>query len=300
MNLIFEKDYLASLYSRDQQKRMANIEKLLNNQQDFDTSNPNGLPKSTSLVRHPLQIQKDETILTLLTFAAIHLGANTSWNHLLSSHFLDQWSNTTEPMELKLEKAVSPTEAILQSLQSEASKHPVHYARTISHHDKPIEGPTNFDAVLTTNSKNVFFECKFTSDISHDTTHCTSRNQIARCIDVGLEAVKNKVEDFYFVLVTPNRYKEFPGDRFYYFKMEQYQRDPMAIALDIPRLYDWYESKENHGKLEELTKRIAWLTWEECLDVCLASTELTGSQKAGLQNFYKERLLFEDTEDLPL
>lgn len=300
MSLIFDRNYLMSLYASDQQRRMAHIDKLIEDNTNLRSADLFTLPKSTSAVKRELQIDKDETILTLFTFAALHKGSNPIWNRLLSNLFFDEWSDVEVEYKLEIEKAISAPKFIQDSLKQEASRHPVKYAREISGMDKRIEGPTNYDAILEAGAKKVFFECKFTSDISHDTTHCTSRNQIARCIDVGLASLNDSVEDFFFVLVTPSRYTEYPGDRLYYYKMEQYRQDPMAIVLDIPRLYNWYDSEENHWKLEKLTKRIAWLTWEECLEMNINHDYLTQEQKEQLIAFYKDRLLYHDYSELPL
>ncbi|SES26786.1 hypothetical protein [Salipaludibacillus aurantiacus] len=290
MDLIFEEKYLASLYSRDQQGRMRHIEKLAANEKAYEYTHKE-LPKSISLVRDKLQIHKDESILTLLTFAALNKGEGELWNKLLNQIFQTEWEDSGKNFELKLEKAVSPTKEILMVLKKEAAQHPVKYAREISKKDKPIEGATNFDAVLCTNPKKVFFEAKFTADISSDTTHCTNRNQIARCIDVGLTEVKNKVEDFYFVLVTPSRYKKYPGERFYYFKMHQYMNDPAALACDIPRLSERNGHPVNVEYLEKLTKRISWITWEECLEFVLKNQLITDEQMEKLKIFYEDRKL---------
>jgi hypothetical protein len=51
----------------------------------------------------------------------------------------------------------------------------------------------------------VCFECKFMSDISHETTHHYGSNQIARIIDVGWSLYG---DGFYFVLVTPGIFKD--------------------------------------------------------------------------------------------
>jgi hypothetical protein len=303
MSLIFEKDYLASLYSQDKQKRMTQIEKLMCNEKSFYSKHINGYPKAIDQVKTPLQIQKDEMIITLYTFAAIHLGDHALWGKLLEKAFPNEtWNHQSNvnACTLELEKAISPTNDILESIKPIAANHPVKYARNISMLDKTLESSTNFDAVLTAEPRKVFFECKFTSDISYDTTHCTIRNQIARCIDVGLASMNNRVDDFYFVFITPMRYQEFPGERLYYFKMEQYMNDSMAIALDIPRLNDWYEHKDNQLKLEKLTQHIAWITWEDCLELCLNSQHLTDVQKENLISFYQDRLLYCDSTDLPL
>ncbi|WP_078592944.1 hypothetical protein [Evansella clarkii] len=291
MSLIFDREELRKLYSKDKDRRMLYIEKLVEKEKAFYAANTE-LPKDLSKVREAVQIHKDENILTLLTFAALNKGGNQVWDNMLYKAFGSDWGTSKKEYEVMLEQAVSPSKEIKESLIKPASEHPVKYARDISELDKAIEGPTTFDAVLEADKREVFFECKFTSDISSDTTHCTSRNQIARCIDVGLAKKKDKVEDFYFVLVTPARYKKYPGERFYYFKMEQYMKEPEALALDIPRFNNWVKEPEKQEFLEKLAERIAWVTWEECLEEVLACIEISKGEKEELKKFYKDRLLF--------
>jgi len=71
----------------------------------------------------------------------------------------------------------------------------------------------------------VCFECKFMSDISHETTHHYGSNQIARIIDVGWSLYG---DGFYFVLVTPSIFKN-SKSRFYCYKMADYQGTDLRV-----------------------------------------------------------------------
>ena len=54
---------------------------------------------------------------------------------------------------------------------------------------RSLEGPTHVDAILVNidNGFGILFEAKVLSDISYQITYDTTRNQIARNIDVMLE-----------------------------------------------------------------------------------------------------------------
>ncbi|MFL0361672.1 hypothetical protein ACH0BF_01470 [Pseudobacillus sp. 179-B 2D1 NHS] len=286
MTLIFDREYLKSLFVGDKEKRISRIEESLQKAYEYSVS---GQESNEKNLKHILQSDKDETIITLLTFAALQKSGNDGWNDILTKCFpSESWNihNTN----LMLERAISPSKNMQDRLRGQALSNPVRYLREQCNSQKTVEGKTNFDALLEVNTdKKIFFECKYTSDISYQTTYVTERNQIARCIEVGLEAVDYNVENFYFVLVTPERYREFPGSRLYYFKLKQYQNDPTALAMDLPTLTGWFEDKECHKKLVKLTKHIGWLTWEDCFKTIQQMKRLTPLQFNSLKAFYSDR-----------
>ncbi|WP_139891390.1 hypothetical protein [Bacillus sp. D386] len=277
-SLIFDRDYLKSLFAGDKEKRVSRIEDSLQREHEYSFNRQDIIQKKLKSIP---QSDKDETIITLYTFAALQKGGNNGWKDILTKCYpSESWNiNNTK---LLLERAISPSKNMQNRLRSRALSNPVRYIREQCNSEKLVEGKTNFDALLEINNdKKIFFECKYTSDISYQTTYITDRNQIARCIEVGLEAVGY---NFYFVLVTPKRYREFPGNRLYYFKMRQYQTDPMVLANDIPTISNWC-----HEELVNLMKRISWITWEDCFSSIHKMKFLTPFEFNSLRVFYKDR-----------
>lgn len=287
MDLIFDREYLKSLFAGDQEKRIAHVEKSLERANDYYSSNA---PTSNNF-KKTLQFEKDETIITLLTMAAIKKCGKEAWVDLLATCFPRSDMKFVKP-EIFLEKAIHPSMKVQGKLKSFALTHPVNYIRKLSTTKRVVEGKTNFDAVLSLeNGVNIYFEGKFTSDIDYHTTYITERNQIARCIEVGLEAVHFNVDHFYFVLVTPSRYKNSPGTRFYYYKMNEYQGDPKLLSRDIPSLASWYENDEKRIELEKLSDHISWITWEDCFMCINENNKLSVQEFASLKEFYSVRCL---------
>ena len=134
---------------------------------------------------------------------------------------------------------------------------------------KNLEGSTKVDAILL-NSKNgfaVIIEAKVLSDISHEITYDTMRNQIARIIDVMLEKNdrlcppldKRDPEKTLFLLATPKLFKDYPTSRLYGYKFNEYKNNPNSLSKDLPHREncDW----------QSISKRLGWLTWESFKDV---------------------------------
>jgi hypothetical protein len=135
--------------------------------------------------------------------------------------------------------------------------------------NKNLEGPTNADAVLL-NSENgfaVIIEAKVLSDISYQITYDAARNQIARNIDVMLEANdglcppldKRDPEKTLFLLLTSRRLKEPPISRLYSYKFNEYKNDPNSLKRDLQHRpnFNW----------SAISKRLGWLTWEDFKEV---------------------------------
>ncbi len=131
---------------------------------------------------------------------------------------------------------------------------------------KGLEGPTHLDAMLLNedNGFAAFWEAKVLSDISHDVSFDIARNQIARNIDVMLEAnpdmpcpLSRRVpERSLFVLLTPEFFRKNPSTRHYGSLLPDYQKNPDALVRDLPHRpgADW----------SALSHRIGWLTFEDC------------------------------------
>ena len=134
---------------------------------------------------------------------------------------------------------------------------------------KNLEGPTNVDAILL-NSKNGFAvvcEAKVLSDISYQVTYDVMRNQIARNVDVMLDENRNLCppldsrdpEKTLFLLLTPRTFQDNLSSRLYGYKLNEYKNNPKSLGQDLPhrRDRDW----------TAISKRLGWLTWEDCKEV---------------------------------
>ena len=133
-----------------------------------------------------------------------------------------------------------------------------------------LEGATHADAMLLARETEVavIFEAKVLSDVSTHVTYDVARNQLARTIDVMLEApgrhsllTKREPELTFLVLLTP--------------ALMQTSENAMGLS----RLYGWlmpaYRNPDNsllrqhlpHRHEQELTaaaNRLGWASWEDC------------------------------------
>jgi hypothetical protein len=136
-----------------------------------------------------------------------------------------------------------------------------------------LEGATKADAMLLAPASQVavIFEAKVLSDISTHVTFDLARNQLARSIDVMLEAnpalpaplSRRKPERTFLVLLTPALTQ--PGragdavskSRLYGWLMPAYQ-DPHSSLLSqhLPH--------RDSRQLAEAAERLGWASWEDC------------------------------------
>ena len=263
--------------------------------------------REDSSTREELQYYKDETILTLYTFVSIDkiyrtpAGKNI-WKDIFTKAFQDR--ETVMELEallsyksrMVLETPLPPTEEIKSKIVqwARSNPHPVKYVRD-KFQTSRIEDPTMADVTLTFQDEHaegskpkavVCFECKFMSDISHETTHHYARNQIARIIDVGWSLYG---DGFYFVLVTPQIFKD-SKSRFYGYKMRDYQsgdldmlKQDLLIGGDIP-----------DGDLPLISRKIGWISWEDLIQTLF---QFQGSVAEvpfkELADFFRERKLLQ-------
>lgn len=125
MILIFDREYLKSLFVGDKEKRIRRVEESLRRVYEYSVNGQGGNVKSQKRI---LQADKDETIITLYTFAAIHKSKNDGWNDILTKCFpSESWNiyNTN----LKLEQAISPSKNMQDRLRGQALSNPVKYLR---------------------------------------------------------------------------------------------------------------------------------------------------------------------------
>ncbi len=135
-----------------------------------------------------------------------------------------------------------------------------------------LEGATKADAMLLAPGTGVaiIFEAKVLSDISTHVTFDLARNQLARIIDVMLEANpklqdplrRREPERTFLMLLTPALLQHATAgntasSRLYGWLMPAYQ-DPASSLL-----HQHLPHRDRH-ELAEVTKRLGWASWEEC------------------------------------
>jgi hypothetical protein len=234
----------------------------------------------TNEIARRRQLDKFEPILTYYLFAALHLATDrfTHANRLRalfgkafpSPAVVDEvvrhcqecgWEN------LHFEALARPTAPIIEAVRVEIPSQPVGYIRELGGPAGRtyFEGETVFDVFVGdpvpmykgTGKSGLGIEAKFTSDISEQTQYSTHRNQIIRNVEVG----NARCPGFMFLLIAPKMYRVHLS-RFYVYKMNEYQGDHGAEALNR-------DSLTNPGVdvTQQWRKRIGWLDWESIVDL---------------------------------
>lgn len=305
---IFEMEKLSRYFSHgaNAQKYLDKVTKSMENLKGFGEKYTWGDIRQTKnmdeqdrkRVPWALQYYKDETIITLYAFAALDLLGEEGYSEQRKENFsrlmkkaLDgNWHDSFGDPKLYLEKQLSPPKAYSDYLQPLIKDHSIFYNRVRGEDKTNLEGATNVDAVLVDNEENeqekkvYLFEAKFVSDISCATTYAVSRNQIARNIDVGLNAVGNDPTRMYFVLITPKIFKENFRQRLYGYKMHDYQNNPRLLEEDFPHL-------RNAGiDFEVVSNHIGWITWEEIFEIIMSNKDLPVNRD-DISKFFEDRKL---------
>ena len=287
---------------------------------------PDSIDRQTS--RTAAQYYKDERLLTLYGFEAIHHGAGGqgaspwAWRELMLLAFDGRFPEPESfqfPVSIKYEQEVPESRAFRSYVKQafdDGAGHPVLYIRRWAapklHRPKAAwEGPTQVDTVAVWDHKldrqRLYVEAKFTSDISKDVTYCSTRNQIARSIEAGLvdtsramgleeEITPEVIERFWFLLVTPRLYKvERPQSRLYGFLMAEYMDDPTSLRRDLGHL------GLDDDAWAAISSRIGWATWEDFRRVAEAKAakdhpsidpiQLPGQTLQDLAQFWEDRLV---------
>ncbi len=135
---------------------------------------------------------KAEELITFYTFAPLVLSLNRvglTTDQILGYAGISPYDENV--VSVDLERQFSPPAGYLKWIKNEAKIHPIRYVREKSAEhlktNKPLESRTHVDAFIEIDKLLVFFEIKYTSDISYSTTFNPYRNQLARLIDVGLD-----------------------------------------------------------------------------------------------------------------
>jgi hypothetical protein len=231
----------------------------------------------------PNQYDKAEELITFYTFAPFVLSLNRVGlaNRILGLAGISPFEENV--VGIGLERQYLPPAGYLQWFKKEVKSHPVRYIREQSDEHrktkKPVESRTHVDAVIETDKLIIFFEIKYTSDISHSTTFNPYRNQLARLIDVGLEEAKSSGKEVLVILSTPATLFE-RRSRLYYYKVQEYS-DPLMIQKDI----GWRPVKQ----IEENLLAVKWIALEEIVN--LLYKDFNHPDKKEALEFFKERNL---------
>jgi hypothetical protein len=239
--------------------------------------------KTGNLEPYPNQYDKAEELITFYTFAPLLLSLNRVGltNRILGLAGISPYEENV--VSVDLERQFRPPAGYLLWLRHEVKSHPIRYIRKQaadhSKASKPLESSTHVDAFIETDKLFIFFEIKYTSDISHSTTFNPFRNQLARIIDVGLDVAKCSGKEVLVLLSTPSKLYE-SRSRLYYYKVQDYS-DPLIIRRDIA----WRTVSEIGDNL----LAVKWIALEDLINALYK--DFSHPDKDEALEFFKERNL---------
>jgi hypothetical protein len=245
--------------------------------------NANSARKTENLEAFPNQYDKAEELITFYTFAPLVLSLNRVGltNQILGLAGVSPFEENV--VSVNLERQFSPPTNYLKWIKNEAKTHPIRYIREKSaahlKTNKPLESRTHVDAFIETDKLLIFFEIKYTSDISYNTTFNPYRNQLARLIDVGLDVNEQNGKEVLVILSSPRKLYE-RKSRLYYYKVKEYT-NPALIQEDIP----WRTVSE----IKDNVLAVRWIALEDL--VSLIYKDFNHPDKEEAMEFFKEKNL---------
>jgi hypothetical protein len=114
---------------------------------------------------------------------------------------------------------------------------------------KPVEGNSEIDVVIESESFLVYIEAKLEADISMRTTHDPGRNQIVRNIDCVVEAATDRTPHFWMFV------RDLGSGRAYVELMRQYRNRPEILFRELPH--------RDPTVLRELARGLVLVTWRD-------------------------------------
>ena len=242
--------------------------------------------QEANLEAYPNQYDKAEELITFYTFAPLVLSLNKVGltNRILALAKVSAFEENVA--DVGLERQYRPPKGYLKWIKNDVKNHPVKYIREQASAHKPnqrLESNTHVDASIETDKLLIFFEIKFTSDISHSTTFNPCRNQLARLIDVGLDVNEHNGKEVLVLLSTPRRLYE-KRSRLYYYKVKEYA-DPAMIKEDI----EW----RNVSEIRDNVLAVTWIALEDLIEVLYRDFEHEDKKEA--VEFFKERNLLPES-----
>lgn len=115
------------------------------------------------------------------------------------------------------------------------------------------EGLSEVDLLISFDNTVILLEAKYLAPLSKNTTHCRTRNQLIRYIDIAINHYLYDAEnpkDVYFVVLTSTKMKPW---------LIRYYRNPHRIFNEVTRssmFADYLQA------FEIICKRIGWINWE--------------------------------------
>ena len=229
------------------------------------------------------QYDKAEEIITFYAFAPLLLSLNKVGltNRILGLAGISAYEENVTGVGL--ERQYPPPAGYLHWIRNEAKSHPLRYIREkstdYSRANKPLESRTHVDAFIETDKLIIFFEIKYTSDISYCTTFNPCRNQLARLIDVGINGAEYSGKNILVLLSTPSKLYE-SRSRLYYYKVKEYS-DPLIIENDIA----WRPVSQ----IRDNVLAVKWIALEQLINVFYEDFRHPDKEEA--LEFFKERHL---------
>jgi hypothetical protein len=229
------------------------------------------------------QYDKAEELITFYTFAPLVLSLNKVGltNRILGLAGVSPLEENV--VSLGLERQYPPPTGYLSWVEKDVKNHPVKYIREQagkhSTKNEPLESRTHVDAFIETDKLLIFFEIKFTSDITYNTTFNPIRNQLARLIDVGLNAVKYSGKEVLVLLSSPSKFYE-SKSRLYYYKIQDYS-SPSIIQKDVA----W----RSIGEIQDNLLAVKWIALEDLIN--LLYKDFKHPEKVEAIEFFRERKL---------
>lgn len=235
--------------------------------------------------RHSNQYDKAEELITWNTFAPLlKMGPRLKDTLIVdiinlglqkhAAEYLDEWG-----FKVQFEKTLPPPPSYLNHLQSTVTNHPVRYVRLGAQGKEKLEGETHVDIAFENSKLLVLGEVKFMSDIQWGVTYDPNRNQLARLIDTGIRAARDK--KLAVILFSPESVYR-PKSRLYYYKLKDYRDSIENLKADIP-----------HRSLEEITKTLigtAWVPLDSAASIIYRKAAEQGLiVKEDPHKFYEER-----------
>jgi hypothetical protein len=247
--------------------------------------NSNLARTAANLDAYQNEYDKAEELITFYTFVPLVLSLNRVGlvNRILSLARVSPYEENV--VDIALERQYKSPKGYLKWIKDEVKNHPVKYIRDQANahaSNQRLESNTNVDAFIETDKLLIFFEIKFTSDISYDTTFNPSRNQIARLIDVGLEVNEHNGKEVLVILSTPRRFFE-KKSRLYYYKINEYT-NPERIKEDI----EW----RSLSAIRDNVLAVRWIALEDLIAILYRDFE--HKDKKDALEFFKERNLLSE------
>ncbi|MBW1728698.1 MAG: hypothetical protein JRJ11_18050 [Deltaproteobacteria bacterium] len=258
-------------------KHIKHYKRSIENYNEYTERTPNRNKKPISELKKPFQIEKDEKFWTASCLMTVFHGKKRveqfvalfkkAYGPLPPIPGIESWEECFEGdlhlfFETNLPSPASYKNWLRRNLKDRQF---IPYIVESDNGRKNLEGPTNVDALLinASNGFAVLIEAKILSDISYQITYDVMRNQIARNVDVMLEANPNLCpplddrdpEKSLFLLLTPRLFKDNPSSRLYGYKFNEYKSVPASLGKDL--------SHRTDKNLEIISKRLGWLTWED-------------------------------------